>query len=102
MPLHLERHAVGGSRVADVLMRQLPAVLDSGPDLVVLSVGANDAVHSTPLAQFERDLRAVVGALDRAGIETLVCGLIDLALIPRIPAAFRTMLRRRGAGVRTP
>ena len=44
----------------------------------MLSVGANDAIHSTPLAQFERDLRAVVGALDRAGIETLVCGLIDL------------------------
>ena len=71
-------------------------MLDAAPDLVVLSVGANDAVHSTPLAQFERDLRAVVGALDRAGIETLVCGLIDLALIPRVPTALRTMLRRRG------
>jgi lysophospholipase L1-like esterase len=96
VPVHLTRHAVGGSRIADVLMGQLPAVLDAAPDLVVLSVGANDAVHSTPLAQFERDVRAVVGALDRAGIETLVCGLIDLALIPRIPLALRTMLRRRG------
>jgi len=96
VPLHLTRFAVGGSRVADVLMRQLPAVLDAAPALVVLSVGANDAIHSTPLVQFERDLRAVVGALDRAGIETIVCGLIDLALIPRVPVALRTMLRRRG------
>ena len=96
VPVHLTRFAVGGSRIADVLMRQLPAVLDAAPDLVVLSIGANDAVHSTPLAQFERDMRAVIGALDRAGIETLVCGLIDLAVIPRIPVAFRTMLRRRG------
>ena len=96
IPLHLTRFTVGGSRVADVLMRQLPAVLDAAPDLVVLSVGANDAVHSTPLVQFERDFRAVVGALDRAGIETLVCGLIDLAVIPRVPVALRTMLRRRG------
>jgi lysophospholipase L1-like esterase len=96
VPLHMTRHAVGGSRVADVLMGQLPAVLDTAPDLVVLSIGANDAIHSTPLLQFERDLRAVVGALDRAGIETLVCGLIDLALIPRVPPVLRTMLRRRG------
>jgi lysophospholipase L1-like esterase len=96
VPVHLTRHAVGGSRIADVLMGQLPAVLDSAPDLVVLSVGANDAVHSTPLVQFERDVRAVIGALDRAGIETLVCGLIDLSVIPRIPLVLRTMLSRRG------
>jgi lysophospholipase L1-like esterase len=95
--VHVTRFAVGGSRVADVLMTQLPVVLDAAPDLVVLSVGANDAVHSTPLVQFERDLRAVVGALDRAGIETLVCGLIDLSLIPRIPPMLRVMLRQRGA-----
>jgi lysophospholipase L1-like esterase len=95
--VHLTRHAVGGSRIADVLMRQLPAVLDTAPDLVVLSVGANDAIHSTPLVQFERDLRAVVGALDRAGIETLVCGLIDLSVIPRVPPMLRAMLRQRGA-----
>jgi lysophospholipase L1-like esterase len=93
--IHLTRHAVGGSRIADVLMHQLPAVLDSMPDVVVMSVGANDVIHSTPLAQFERDMRAVVGALDRAGIETLVCGLIDLSVIPRIPTALRSLLRVR-------
>jgi lysophospholipase L1-like esterase len=96
VPVHLTRHAVGGSRVADVLEHQLPAVLESTPDLVVLSIGANDAVHSTPLAQFDRDLRALVHALDRAGVETVVCGLIDLSLIPRIPLLLRTMLAQRG------
>ncbi|MGZ6896549.1 MAG: GDSL-type esterase/lipase family protein [Acidimicrobiia bacterium] len=96
VPLHLTRYAVGGSRIADVLMHQLPAVLDARPDLAVMSVGANDAVHSTPLAQYERDVRAVVGARDRAGIETIVCGLIDLSVIPRIPPLLRSMLSRRG------
>jgi lysophospholipase L1-like esterase len=95
--LHLTRHAVGGSRIADVLMRQLPVVLDQRPDIAVISVGANDAIHSTPLAQFERDFRAVVGALDRAGIDTLVCGLIDLGSIPRVPAALKPLLALRGA-----
>lgn len=95
--LHLQRFAVGGSRVADVLMHQLPAVLDTAPEVAVVSIGANDAMHSTPLVQFERDLRAVIGALDRAGIETILCGVIDLSVIPRIPAALKPMLAWRGA-----
>ena len=95
--LHLSGHAIGGSKIADVLMRQLPAVLDERPDLVVVSVGANDAVHSTPLSQFERDFRAVVGALDRARIHTVICGLIDLSVIPRVPVALKSLLGLRGA-----
>jgi lysophospholipase L1-like esterase len=94
--LHLQRYAVGGSRIADVLMGQLPAVLDARPEAVVISVGANDVMHGTPLPQFERDLRAVVGALDLARIPALLCGLIDLAAIPRVPAALRPLLARRG------
>jgi lysophospholipase L1-like esterase len=93
--MHLTRHAVGGSRIADVLNRQLPAVLDARPDLAVVSIGANDAVHGTPLARFEADVRAVVDALDDAGIETMLCGLIDLGTIPRVPVGLRTMLTRR-------
>ncbi len=95
--VHLRRYAVGGSRIGDVFMHQLPAVLDAAPDIAVVSIGANDAIHSTPLAQFERDVRAVIGALDRAGIATLVCGLIDLSVVPRIPTALKTMLALRGA-----
>ncbi len=93
--LHLTRYAVGGSRAADVLAHQLPAVLDARPDLTVVSVGANDAVHGTPLAQFASEMREIVGALDGAGCETLLCGLIDLGTIPRVPVGLRTMLTRR-------
>ncbi|MBK5287636.1 MAG: hypothetical protein JJE46_04120 [Acidimicrobiia bacterium] len=95
--VHLTRYAVGGSRIGDVFMHQLPAALDAAPDIAVVSIGANDAIHSTPLAQFERDVRTVVGALDRAGIATLVCGLIDLSVVPRVPTALKMMLAMRGA-----
>ncbi len=94
--LHLARYAVGGSRIADVFMHQLPAVIHAAPEIAIISVGANDAIHSTPLVQFERDLRAVIGALDRAGIETILCGLIDLSVVPRIPTALKSMLAWRG------
>jgi len=95
--LQLTRFAVGGSRIGDVFMHQLPAVLDAAPDVAVISIGANDAIHATPLGQFERDVRAVIGALDRAGIVTLVCGLLDLSVIPRVPSALKLMLAMRGA-----
>jgi lysophospholipase L1-like esterase len=95
--VHLTCFAVGGARIADVLMHQLPAILEARPDVAVMSVGANDAIHSTPLVQFERDFRSVIGALDRAGIETIVCGVIDLSMVPRIPAALKPMLSLRGA-----
>ncbi len=94
--LRVTRYAVGGSRIADVLLHQLPAVLEARPDIAVISVGANDAIHSTPLVHFERDLRSVIGTLDRAGIETILCGLIDLSVVPRIPTALKPMLAWRG------
>jgi lysophospholipase L1-like esterase len=45
----LTSHAKGGSRVRDVLERQVDRALDQPPDVFVLSVGANDAMHATPL-----------------------------------------------------
>jgi lysophospholipase L1-like esterase len=95
--VHLARFAVGGSRVADVLTDQLPAAIDARPEVAVLSVGANDAIHGTPLTQFERDLRTVVGTLDHAGVRTIVCGLIDLSVVPRIPVLLKPLLAHRGA-----
>ena len=95
--VHLTRFAVGGARIADVLMHQLPAILDARPDVAVVSIGANDVIHSTPLVQFERDFRSVIGALDRADIETVVCGVLDLSVVPRIPTALKPMLGLRSA-----
>ena len=43
----------------DVLADQLVAALDLDPDLFVVSVGANDAMHGTPSAVVRRQfLRA--------------------------------------------
>lgn len=95
--VHLTRFAVGGARIADVLTDQLARTVDARPEIAVLSIGANDAIHGTSLTRFERDVRTVVGTLDHAGISTIVCGLIDLSLVPRIPAALKPLLARRAA-----
>src|SRR5262245_45994125 len=39
--------AVSGARVADVLADQVPKVAGVRPDLVLISVGANDTIHLT-------------------------------------------------------
>jgi lysophospholipase L1-like esterase len=58
--------AAGGSRVRDVLVDQVPAAQQRRPDVAVVSVGANDAMHGTRLRRFDADLDAVVEAFGEA------------------------------------
>jgi lysophospholipase L1-like esterase len=91
-------HARGGSRVHDVLMHQAPFASRSHPDLFVVAVGANDALHVTPTRQFAQHLDALIGRLSTvAPVVTL--GLGDLSVIPRVPRSLRAALSRRCAAI---
>jgi lysophospholipase L1-like esterase len=97
--VRLERHAVGGSRVRDVLQRQLPAVLAAPPAVAFISVGTNDAIHGTPAGRYGRDLGQLLMALSAAGVRTVSCGVPDLSVLPRIPRSLRRLVGARGAAV---
>ena len=58
-------HALGvsGSRLADVVGRQLPQVSGLEPDMVLVCVGTNDVTHGTTLREAERELRLLVDGL---------------------------------------
>jgi len=58
-------HALGvsGSRLADVVGRQLPRVEGLGPDIVLICVGTNDVTHGTTLREARRQLRLLVEGL---------------------------------------
>jgi lysophospholipase L1-like esterase len=98
-PVRLESHAVGGSRVRDVVEQQLPAVLASPPQVAVVSVGANDAIHGTPTRRFGRDLDRLLMALAAARVRTVACGVIDLSVLPRVPRALRPLVAARSASI---
>lgn len=94
----LRSHAVGGSRVRDVLLRQAPRTLIDPPDLYVLAVGANDALHATPARRFARDLEALLELL-RAVAPVVTLGIGDLSVIPRLPPTLRPLVARRSSSV---
>lgn len=86
---------VGGAKAEDVLERQVPAAVAYDPDIVIVSVGANDALRTTPLQRFERDLDAIITAA--LGLTPLVgmTGIGDLGVIPRLPPFAQTYARVR-------
>jgi lysophospholipase L1-like esterase len=58
-------HALGvsGSRLADVVGKQLPQVDGLEPDIVLVCVGTNDVTHGTRLREARRQLRMLVDGL---------------------------------------
>ncbi len=86
--------ARGGTRVRDVLTEQVEPALDTQPDLFVVAVGANDALHATPAHRFRSDLSQVLAELSRQGL-VISLGIGDLSVIPRFPATLRPLVRWR-------
>lgn len=91
--------AVGGSRARDVLVRQLPDALKLEPHLAVISVGANDAMHGSPLRRVEADLDAIAAAFGEAGTGVVLSGLGDLGNIPRLRFPLKVLASMRSRAV---
>lgn len=94
--LEFESMAAGGSTSTNVLAQQLPRALASRPDVVFLSVGANDLIRGMPTRRLEQNLDEIVGALRRQGAEVVMSGVGDLGTIPRLAPPLRQMASRLG------
>jgi lysophospholipase L1-like esterase len=90
--------AKGGSRARDVLERQVPDSLEDRPDLFVVAVGANDAIHGTPTWTFRRQLGDLFDALSPVAPVVSV-GVGDLSVIPRLPLTLRPIVAHRSSVV---
>lgn len=91
--------AVGGAKVADVKMEQVPAAVATGADMAIVSVGGNDALRGTPISQFERDYDQILNELTAAIPLVGVSGVGDLSTIPRLPTLARALARVRSRSV---
>ncbi len=94
--VEVRSHAKGGSRVRDVLERQLPSAVLDPPDAFVVSIGANDAIHGTPTRTFARQLEQLLDQLS-AVAPVVSLGIGDLSVIPRLPRTLRPVVARRSA-----
>lgn len=91
--------AVGGSKVRDVVESQVEAALAHDPDIVYVSVGSNDALRGTPIAQFEEDYRSMATTLHDAVPAVGLSGVGDLGCIPRLPELARGVAKVRSRSV---
>ncbi|HEX6380575.1 MAG TPA: SGNH/GDSL hydrolase family protein [Acidimicrobiia bacterium] len=87
--------AVSGSRVADVLDEQVPKVAGLEPDLILISVGANDTIHLTGRGAFRHTYEKVVRALP-SGVPVMLLGVPDMGAIPRFAQPLRAVSGWRG------
>jgi acyl-CoA thioesterase-1 len=83
--------AVSGARIADVVRDQLARAETLRPDLVLLSVGANDVTHLTPVGSMRNNLREIVKRLRVANpnVAIVITGSPDMGAPPRIPRLLR-------------
>lgn len=91
----LRSFAVGGARSSDLTRHQLEPALDFGPDLVFLSVGANDALKGVPIRRFERNLDLLVSEFSATGAAVIQSGVGDLGTIPRLIPPLRNLMSYR-------
>jgi len=87
-----------GATSARVLERLLPEAASFGPQLVVLSIGVNDAVAGVTPAAFKRNLKAIVDALTASrggGAAVVFAGIPPLDTFPALPWPLSRLLGAR-------
>jgi lysophospholipase L1-like esterase len=89
--------AVSGARINDVVEGQLAAAVRLHPDLVLLSVAANDVTHLSSVAAVRSSLLRIVRALKAANpdVAIVATGSPDMGSPPRIPRLLRGLASAR-------
>ncbi len=91
--------AKSGARVGDVAREQSPRVAELAPDVVVISIGANDTIHLTSVGAFRSKYEQVLDELERDGVaasRVVVVGVPDMGAPPRLRQPLRAIVGLRG------
>ena len=91
----LKSVAVGGSMAHDLISDQLEEARAFEPDLILVSVGANDVIKGVPRALFERNLDLLISELVPTGALIVQSGVGVLGTIPRLHPPLSQMVSRR-------
>jgi lysophospholipase L1-like esterase len=91
----LESFAVGGSMAHDVIANQLEEAIAFSPDVVFVSVGANDVIKGVPLRRFAANLDHLIGRLAATRAVVVQSGVGRLETIPRLHPPLSLIFERR-------
>ena len=81
--------------MADVVSDQVAGLADEDPDVVLISVGANDVVHLTSRAAFRSGYEDLMAALPGGALVVLL-GVPDMGAPPRYLQPLRGIAAARG------
>ena len=99
-PIELVSLAAGGSRVSDVA-GQVHEAIELEPDLIVVAVGANDALRLVTSKTVRSHLDGLIGRLLDVVDVVAVANIGDLGNIARIPPPLTSVLRARSGTMRS-
>ena len=91
----LRSFAVGGSKADDLVAEQMAGAVAFGPDLIFVSVGANDVIKGVPRRQFELNLDRLIAGLNESGATVIQSGVGELGTMPRLFPPLSQMMNRR-------
>lgn len=83
--VHVVNVAVGGARLRDVVQHQIAALKTVRPQIVTVTVGANDATHETDDIEYSNELQQLFTALKSSNAKTiLVANTPDMRQTPAL------------------
>lgn len=91
----LQSFAIGGSMARNVIDDQMEDAILFGPDLVFISVGANDVIKGVARRKFEAHLDHLIGELSETGATVIQSGVGELGSIPRLYPPLSNLMSRR-------
>lgn len=94
-PIELTNLAVSGARVQDVVDDQLQHLDALRPDVVLVSIGANDVTHLTARADFRRTYERMLAAIPNDALIVLL-GVPDMGAPTRLAQPLRAIAGLRG------
>ncbi len=95
VPIDVIGLGVSGDRIKDVLDDQVPRLDGLQPDVVLVSIGANDATHLTPRDDFRRRYEQMLAAVPDGAV-VVVLGVPDMGAPPRLAQPLRAIAGFRG------
>jgi lysophospholipase L1-like esterase len=94
-PVEVVSRAVSGDRVADVVDDQLDGLAALDPDVVLVSIGANDVIHLTSRDDFRRGYEALAAAVPDGAL-LVILGVPDMGAPDRYLQPLRAIAGFRG------
>lgn len=91
----LRSFAVGGSMAHDLVSEQMEDAIAFEPDLIFVSVGANDALRGIPMRVFRKNLDYLIGRLTETGATIVQSGVGVMGTIPRLYPPLSTIMSVR-------